>query len=258
MKRYIRLIAGVLLTVMLCLSFCSCAYIDEERLYHAKWTDDAKNVISFRGNDYIKLPYCEDLNFIDSGEEEMSFVTENDVPLLLSSLYGDCVTVSKDGEFLSVETWSFLADEYTFGIYCRADLYNELLTAIETYKLDRYCVHEPKEYYDEDGYYHYESSYRLLSEKTTECIKTAISNGGVVTDSIRWDYGADIFLCDQSLRFISSDELDWMYLSVENDGSVSVATYDKDSYFSDDIKYKVYNIVGEEAEMIRQELFFAN
>ena len=99
MKKYLRLLALALSFLLICLAFCGCIDLDDERKHHALWKDDEKTVILLNNKEYKLLPKCETLNPIEKFDYDY-YVTENDVPLLSKSTYGDMVSLSADENFI--------------------------------------------------------------------------------------------------------------------------------------------------------------
>lgn len=136
MKRTKRLLA-LLLAVLLCLSLCGCDRLDEMRRHQGFWQEDG--TILLNGQIYKPLPSVSD-NFNWDPNHEDVFITESDVPVLLSLLEGNPFSVS----------WGkIMLDGYDPKTdapiqYCRADKY-ELVCgmlandfAVETYGYEYY------------------------------------------------------------------------------------------------------------------------
>ncbi len=195
MKKYVKLIAVLLLSVLMCLSFCSCIDIEQKKAMRAVWGNDEQTVIFFRDTEYKLLPACDELYVTPSeslNEYYYGIVTESDVPILLAESYGENMNIGKNAEMLVAGVWK---DSYNCNrVYCRSDLYDAKVKAIENFQLDRYCVYEPYR----DG-----NEYRLLKDESVSAIKTALSGEGTVMDSFNRS-GEGIYMCDKTLQFVGN------------------------------------------------------
>lgn len=151
MKKMKRVLALVL-TFVLCLSLCGCRQLDDMKAHHATWMENGN--ILWNGYTYIPLystdeafyyEYADDLNWSD---REVIYVTQPDVPVLLSEMMGTYGYTG--GNDLLIEANGYVAissyeESYTNRIYCRADYYDWTLDALQN-------GYEIREY----GYYFYD------------------------------------------------------------------------------------------------------
>ena len=99
MKKYIKLISAVLLTVVICGGLCSCKQLDEMRDNRAIY-GKTEETLYFRKAEYKLLPQCDDLYIED---ENLGYVTEKDVPILLSDMIGKTVWFDDEALFITAE-----------------------------------------------------------------------------------------------------------------------------------------------------------
>ena len=197
MKKYIKLLCVLLLTVMICLCFCSCMELDQMRDKQAFW-GSTEETLYFRIAEYKLLPACNDLSLTPGGH---GYITENDVPVLLSTSLGQHMSYDRDAIFIVSGHWQNKPE--CNKVWCRADKYDEICKAIDSYTPDRYCVYNPK-YADGDNYEEYISLYTLLSEEASEIIDTALSTEGILANEWnQYNYIAEIYACDEKLLFVS-------------------------------------------------------
>lgn len=139
MKRLLRLCACLLTLAVLCGSLSGCLMLDNARANHAQLTANGR--IRLNGAEYMPIPDSEYfLNMHIS--DRLVFVTEEDVPVLLSPLWGSTVDISQDGMILR----SHLTIEDS--LYCRADKYDAVKQRLEKgFTPSGYCY----EYYDYSG-----------------------------------------------------------------------------------------------------------
>lgn len=91
MKKRILLIS---LAFVLCLSLCSCDYLDEQKTIQFTWTDDSlSTLISRDGKEYKELPHGLDLTSSHISEAKIGYLVSSDVPLLLASSFGSTVRI---------------------------------------------------------------------------------------------------------------------------------------------------------------------
>lgn len=124
MKKIKRIIA-VLLLCVIAVSCAGCAELDEMRAHHAIWLDEAQLTLDLNGVLYKRLPansYFE----IWTYEPEDVFVTNADVPLLLSKQFGNRMCAGKDMIFLE----SMWQETDRAVYYCREDHYDETVRQI--------------------------------------------------------------------------------------------------------------------------------
>lgn len=153
MKKMKRLLC-LTLALALCLSLGGCRQLDDMKSRHATWMDNGN--ILWNDNVYIPLyttstagdyEYVEELNWEDS---EVIHVTKPDVPVLLSERLGTNGYTGAGGMLLEVNSYVVTlhnAEEYEYvnTFYCRADMYNWALDALQNgYEIQEY------------GYYFYD------------------------------------------------------------------------------------------------------
>ena len=202
MKKYIKLLCVLLLTVIMCLSFCSCKELDEMRDSQAVW-GQTEDTLYFRNAEYKLLPACDDLSLVPGGH---GYITESDVPVLLSSNLGTHMSYDRDAIFIVSGHWQNKPE--CNKVWCRADKYDEICKAIDSYTLNRYCIYNPK---FEEGYYYekYTSVYTLLPEEVSDIINTAFAAEGVIFNEWnQYNYLTEsLYSCDETLLFVSEQPL---------------------------------------------------
>lgn len=143
-------IFAVLLIVVLCLSFCSCNYIDEMRKERFDWGNEEKTILISRdGTEYKKVPNEQD-KFIEFLDSDYGYIADSDdIPLLLTDVYGEFVDIDPDHNFIA-----FYADDkglpsYGTGskmqFFCRSDRYDAIVDFVDNKDDRKY------------GYYYYDN-----------------------------------------------------------------------------------------------------
>lgn len=154
MKKVFKISALALAVVVMCLSFCGCAELDDMRESHAVWTQKGNtDSITYNGEVYKLLDNIEGHNPMYTNDwDNTLYVTEPDVPVLLSTDFGVDLQLSTDGKFIT----GYLHDEYKtdvhneYGVpylnefgtfsdsdtvrevcYCKEDIYEEMRKKID-------------------------------------------------------------------------------------------------------------------------------
>lgn len=134
MKQYIKKILCVVIIAALSYSLCSCKYIDELRTQHGIYTSNKRDEISLNGNKYILMQT--DILITSTTYKNIN-VTESNVPVLLSTEYGDYFDLSKNHKFITT---------YDNEIYCRSDIYEKYKEKPLESELKYYCIKTHEEY----------------------------------------------------------------------------------------------------------------
>lgn len=116
-------IFAVLLIVALCLSLCSCDYLDEMRKERFDWGNEEKTILVSRsGVEYKLIPNEKSLVIEYNGGGYGYIADSEDIPLLLADLFGEHVYTDLDENFIS-----FYADgDSEEMFFCRSDRYDEI------------------------------------------------------------------------------------------------------------------------------------
>ncbi len=201
MKKMKRVLA-VVCAFVLCLSLCGCRELDEMKANHATWMENGYIL----WNDYTYIPlystdeavyyeYVEDLNWDDS---EVIYVTQPDVPVLLSEMMGTNGYTGAGGLLLEVNGYDYppsmslhdtMEYDYKNYIYCRADMYNWTVEALQSgYEIQDYG------YY----FYDYDTGYvkrGTLADAQRQAIEDVLKNVTPIKDT----NGDHYIYYDQSL-----------------------------------------------------------
>ena len=127
MKKCKRWIA-VLLVVVLCLPLCGCQKLDEMRAAHAVWQEDGS--IKWDGNVYRKLADSPEISIIC--DPTTIWLTEEDVPVLLSETIGEYCCISRNRVIFIVP------GPEGEVLYCREDMYAFMTEHLENPELTTY------------------------------------------------------------------------------------------------------------------------
>lgn len=198
MKKCKRWIAVLLISVM-CLSLCGCQDLEDMRAAHALLQEDGS--ILWNGDMYCLMTVIQEKVSMILADTEI-WVTEEDVPVLLSESFGQYARISRNGVVL------VMYDYNGATLYCREDMCDFMTEHLKEFQLTTY-------YYDywtyEDDPMLSERCYYYLSETQSETIDLLI----------------------MVLDFTDMDE-DFYYSFGENDFCVTLGKCDDAHFFGDD------------------------
>ena len=203
------------LATVLCLSLCGCDELETMRSEHGVWQEDGS--ILWNGAVYRKLE-----NTLSMGEFDFTYsyvtiyVTEPDVPVLLSTMFGEAMDVSADGTILEHYDYR-LAEERTTW-YCREDVYDEMVKELENgVNLTTYL------YY----YWDYEKQMSVphyLTEEQSKTIHQVLTTViPVPSNEIPVDDELYLYISDDSHRFEQNTDK-WLCIS---ESRYYISSYDE-------------------------------
>lgn len=144
MKRIVKTLIALGLTLCLAICLCSCVDLDELKNSRAVYTSAAHDKLEFQGKIYKRMDVYLPNHLTPSGLDETAYAVEQDVPLLLIENIGDSVWYNKDDV-------KILHRGYGDYYYCREDLYDYAVNLLEENVFDYYCANL---YDSETGEYH--------------------------------------------------------------------------------------------------------
>ena len=194
MKKWKRWLVLALATV-LCLSLCGCDDLDTMRAKHAVWQEDGS--ILWNGAVYRKLENVEEMDKLDASYDYLTiWITEADVPVLLSDWVGESFDVCADGTMLKNYDYRLAEPEYVW--YCREDVYDDVVKKLEGgIRLNTYFYY----YYD---WQREESAKYYLTAEQTDTIHRVLTTVTPVPIDEFDDLIVDdlyLYICDESHRF---------------------------------------------------------
>ena len=214
MKKTTRYMLVILSLLLLCVTMTACNPVPEMRKNHATWNED--DSISYNGKTYRQLPPHDTFSpIIDAGSDTV-WVTEPDVPVLLSRMMGE--------HFYSCQNGDFLTDNSESGIYCDSEIYDDMVQSIEAGAPMIYYCFELTEYNLEKGIY--ETKRILIDEDLSAALKIAFSKPPIeLPPGASLDYNERllIYRCSKDMMFLTfafyllyNNSTEICYLVVEN------------------------------------------
>lgn len=202
MKKLTRILS-LLALFGLMLSLCGCSYLDELRASRVTITEDG--AIRFQdGTEYLALPEWPELSPDFSGDTIIYIVDDEELPLLLTNLYGTNGYKSKDGQFVSAYTGQLGKPVY----YCRSDLYDSIRERMRTgFTPEIYCY----SYFDTERY---EAVLYTLTAQQADALEYILANEKPerLPVDVRLDYEYQIHLYHYSSDYIfRKDAVDICY-----------------------------------------------
>ncbi len=247
MKKVLRVIAFVMVLVLMSTSLCGCRMLDELRANHAVFTSD--DTILWNGVEYKALPesvaMCPQSDF-----SQQLFVTDADVPTLLSMFFGNECHVCNDGmilecydsslaEFMSAES-DYMTSSSVY--YCQLEDYDRVKENIEkewsgTLVYDTYSYSFSE--YDESTEW-YETRTRILTASQADVFETAVSSAVVAEGAYDWqmEFITDVSLSTDDLLFYGAGTYGVYSFTVSTTGTTYfVWDYAREDFFAVDKSY---------------------
>lgn len=203
MKKSVRIVSILILVCVLCMTLSGCQMLEDARAAHGFWIEEGQ---SFRLGDseYIRLPASEtlDLLYVEHDDEVLDiYVTAEDVPVLLSSVYGLAFTPSSDGRLcVPASEYEDRWSEMPTGIFCRSEYYQTLVQQLEKgFEPVGYCCVYSE--WDDELYTYKERLYRLTAQETT-AISVTLGNERVYLPNMAdtyYDYSVALNLCSEDM-----------------------------------------------------------
>ncbi|MDO5124335.1 MAG: hypothetical protein Q4D44_06695 [Eubacteriales bacterium] len=179
MKKTVKILAAVILLAVVCMSFSGCTLIDEMR---ASQVIDKGQYLTLGEDTFVKIPYCSFLypDFYGKNSKTVT-ITEEDVPVLASTMFGLESELSADGNFIRSNDWYSTVAEGNV-MYCKESVKDEVMKIMEsgittnTYKYEVYN-------YDIGWYID-----RILTVKENETLDKAAKEGKVLGGEDPFEY----------------------------------------------------------------------
>ncbi len=202
MKKFLKIASLMTLVCLLVSSLSGCYAVDAMRQSRA--TYDAEGNILWNGAVYKRLSYHEDF-CLDTGYDNDVYVADEDVPLLLLSVYGEEI-LSVDKEKLILEHRQFIeADRYASVpiFYCREDRFEEFEKKIlEGFPVEVVCYNYG--YYNDETFEYEDKRYDLTEEqisairKVLETVEAQKMSEGWYLD---YEWQVVLYECTADMRF---------------------------------------------------------
>lgn len=208
MKKVSRILSFAVVCVLLCVSLCSCADIEEMRSHQAFLNEDG--TITYKGVSYSLVDVNGDINY---KADDVIYITPPDVPVLLSAAMGDWAYASDDGHVI----------EYGGTYYCSEEKYDEITQKFNgKIVFDSYCYN----YYDIESD---KTKTYILTDTQKAAVDMVLKNESAKAaeeDMYKYDTVAYLEKCSEDGLFIGDSVGE---LCVENDSYYILVYGDRDT-----------------------------
>lgn len=190
MKKILKRLSVLALAALSCFALCACS-VKEMREAQAFYGQDETEVI-YNGQHYKLIGGYEDFPIeLEINTNGWGYITEKDVPVLLSQIIGDDMYYNYSKTIIHKDYSSY---------YVRDDVYDYVENLMEYPYLDKYCV-------EVDDEFSYNPSYELVRERYISAIEEITQTGEAISlddesyaeTSIK-DH-ASIYNCDEKMIF---------------------------------------------------------
>ncbi len=240
MKKHIKRISALVLSVACCLVLCSCSAIKEMRQSQAFYGENEGEII-WGGQVYKSLNIYEFPEGLETQIGDVCYITEKDVPVLLSQLIGDDMYYNYNKTILNRDYSSY---------YVREDVYDYVENLMEYPYLDKYCV-------EVDDGFSYNVSYEPAKQRYLDAIAQIASSENKVSldmyysdalDTVDW---TSIYKCDEQMIFLNE------VYKIEEDksGDIYVTEFDIEMKYEDySSSYQTYRVPDDKKAMMKELL----
>ena len=197
----------VFILVLSVFSLCSCDFIEEKRAEQAVYVETEDGLaIEYLSKKYkpISIPYELTVN-----ANEFLYVTEKDVPLLLSTFLGTGMYCNKDKTVIS---------STDSNIYCREDVYEEYSERLKNSAFNDMCI---QIYSFNEETYEYDMKYEKLDDNVVTAINAIISGVAPTTEMPYTEQSVEVFKCDEDAVFMRS----YLYAEMDFQGRCYLHNY---------------------------------
>ena len=217
MKNTVKKLVAVILTVLICLSLCSCSMLDQMKEEQAFYLTDDRTEIIWKGVTYKYIPIKDEIlgEYGPGGS-----ITTSDVPVLLSGMLGNSFGV--------VEPHGLI---YGNGMYyCKEDEYDYYMTFLANYNKDKYA------YRTEEiiGTNAYRSHLNIVDVDTVKAIEEILAFHKVEDFNYRTSWLFSIYTCEDTGTFY-----DYCFEVVEVKGEAGSYYFQYDNKINGEEYYKV-------------------
>ena len=237
MKKFLRITVCALLLAVLCLSLSACQELDNLRSNHGIYTDETKEQISLRGKTYVKFAEQAMESFHTEAypitEAWGIYVTDADVPVLLSQTNGEAIryNTDADGEPIILSVTDSTPYKYKYIYYCREDKLNEVKAKMGAATLDYLYTDYNYWSFEEDSYVY---GKKLLSQKQYDIITKTLDRP--YDSEIDLAETADLYFYNWKGLYYTDEEMLFRNdISIELVESETGAYYVIRHYYEDDM-----------------------
>lgn len=198
--KHIKKLLALALAISLCFSLIGCNAIDEMRKAQIHF-NDAGNLV-YEDKEYKLLPPCDAFS-PDITYSTNLYITEEDVPVLLSEQFGGRGYLTEDKLYISSHSYS--SSDGTMAYFARSDIYDSIASRIEAgnYFEGFFFYYSFWDESDEIGYYNQKE--KIISEEAENAVKEVITTTApeesIDIDLLSQYAVTDLYACSNDLLF---------------------------------------------------------
>ena len=185
MKNTVKKLVAVILTVLICLSLCSCSMLDLMKEEQAFYLTEDKTEIIWKGVTYKYIPIKDEIlgEYGPGGS-----ITTSDVPVLLSGMLGNSFGVVEPHGLIYGNNGMY---------YCKEDEYDYYMTFLANYNKDKYA------YRTEEiiGPNSYRSHLNIVDIETVKAIEEILAFNKVENFNLQTYWLYSIYTCEDTGTF---------------------------------------------------------
>ncbi len=138
MKKIAKILIALALIGVMSLSLTGCIQIDKMRKNHAVWIDDEQTTIMYQGKTYKVISghnetdYFYNKFYTSDDEPDFIYITDSDVPVLLSVFVGLDAMITEDKSLIMLSNYG------NNPVYCIAEMYDDTVEAFGNTEPDGY------------------------------------------------------------------------------------------------------------------------
>ncbi|MBO5358520.1 MAG: hypothetical protein J6A78_04290 [Clostridia bacterium] len=198
--KHIKKLLCLTLAVLLCFSLIGCNAIDKMRDAQIHFND--KGNLEYEGKEYKQLPPCDAFSPNINYSKNL-YITEKDVPVLLSEQFGGRASLSEDELYINSHTYS--SSDGVTAFFARTDIYDSIASRIESgnYFEGFFFYYNFWDESDEIGFYNQKE--KIISEEAENAVKEVITttapDESIDIDLLSQFAVTDLYACSNDLLF---------------------------------------------------------
>lgn len=234
MKKTLKILTSLTLSIVMLTSLCSCINIKELRRSQGYYTDETQKSILFNGKIYDLM---EDWNDdIDVFLTEVGSVSEKGKPLLIANLTGDTLHYN-DAEIII---------QANYSNYCLREEYENMTQKIANMKLENYCV---KSWCGDGFFEEVEEEIIILDDEYVEAINYILENVTPSDDEeVYFEESVTVSKCDDTKTFLEY----FCTVGRTYESRYYIETYGYTTINDEYIEGKTYYILPSQAEPFKK------
>ncbi|MBQ3546952.1 MAG: hypothetical protein IJA44_00560 [Clostridia bacterium] len=198
--KHIKKLLCLALTVLLCISLIGCNAIDEMREAQIHFNDNGN--LEYDGKEYKQLPPCDAFSPNISYNKTL-YITEKDLPVLLSEQFGGRASLTEDELYINAHTYS--SSDGTTAFFARTDIYDSIASRIEAGNYFEGFFFYYNYWVENDKIGYYNQKEKIISEEAEKAVREVITttapDESIDIDLLSQFAVTDLYACSNDLLF---------------------------------------------------------